>query len=340
MRAAFYTENGAAREVLQIGDVDLPTPGPKEVRVRIIASGVNPSDVKARAGLRSMDHARVIPQGDGAGIVDAVGLGVPGSRIGQRVWIWNGQWHRADGSAAEAIVLPEDHAVLLPDNIGFAEGACFGVPLFTAWQAVATDGGVKGQRVLVQGGAGAVGHYAIQIAKLKGAKSIIATVSSEAKAAHARAAGADYVINYKTDDAGQRIRALTNGGGVDRVIEVDAAANIDLIPQVLAPNAIVVVYGSSKPTIAFNFMPLIMRGTAFRFFIVYNMDNGMRALAIKDLTAMLSSEVLQHTVAKIYPLDEIAAAHEAVEAGKLIGNVIVTVSAEEIARAILKGRTA
>src|SRR5207342_3785299 len=184
MQAAAYSRTGPAPDVLELIQMDRPVPGPGEVRVRIAWSGVNPSDVKSRAGTRSktLPFARVVPHSDGSGVIDAVGDGVSKERIGQRVWIWNAAWNRADGTAAEWIVLPSAQAVVLPEGVQLDVGACLGIPALTACHAVAVDGGVAGKRVLVAGGAGAVGHYAVQMARLSGASCVIATVSSEEKA--------------------------------------------------------------------------------------------------------------------------------------------------------------
>ena len=183
MRAAWYERNGPAREVLSVGEMPAPEPGPGEVRVRVHASGVNPSDWKSRAGTaRPMAFPRVIPHSDGAGVIDRAGPGIPTRRVGERVWIWNAQWKRPFGTAAEFVILPAAMAVRLPEGIGFEEGACLGIPALTAHRAVTSDGPVAGQTVLVSGGAGAVARYAIQIAKLLGAGQVIATVSSAAKA--------------------------------------------------------------------------------------------------------------------------------------------------------------
>src|SRR5438128_7452053 len=208
MRAAFYTEQGQAREVLRVGEQPTPEPGPGEVRVRLRTSGVNPSDWKSRRGGsgRKLAAPLVIPHSDGAGDIDAVGAGVAASRIGERVWIWNGQWKRAFGTAAQYIALPSAQAVPLPQNTDYAAGACLGIPALTALQAVRLAQPQRESVVLVSGGAGAVGHYAVQLAKAREAR-VLATVSGEAKAAHARKAGADTVINYRTADVGARDKA-------------------------------------------------------------------------------------------------------------------------------------
>ena len=226
MRHAFYDRTGPAAEVLQIADIPEPQPGPGELRVRMRWSGVNPSDVKSRAGLRSkvMAFPRIVPHSDGMGVVDAVGDGVARTRIGQRVWVWNAAWGRASGTAAQQVVLPQRQAVALPDGTPDEAGACLGIPALTALHAMLCGEGVAGRTVLVAGGAGAVGHYAIQFARLLGAAQVLASVSGLAKAAHARAAGADEVINYKTEDLVARVRDLTGGRGAQRVVEVDVAA--------------------------------------------------------------------------------------------------------------------
>src|SRR5918993_3703342 len=181
MRAAWYERTGPAHEVLQVGEMPDPEPGPGEIRVRIHASGVNPSDWKTRSGSRPMAGPRVIPYSDGAGVIDRVGPSVPEGRLGERVWVWNAQWKRPFGTAAEFTVLPAEQAVRLPETTSFDEGACLGIPALTAHRAVTIDGPVEGQTVLVAGGAGAVGHYAIQFARLLGAATVIATVSSPEK---------------------------------------------------------------------------------------------------------------------------------------------------------------
>ena len=239
MKAIWYDRQGPAAEILTYGELPTPTPGPGEVLVRIATSGANPSDWKSRSGKgRPMAFPRVIPHSDGAGQIEAVGEGVPRQRVGQRVWIWNGQWKRPFGTAAKYIALPSDQAVPLPENVGYAEGACLGIPALTALHAVLTDGGVTGQRVLVTGGAGSVGHYAIQFARLLGASQVIATVSGEAKAAHAMTAGADYTVNYRSEDTVERVTALTGGHGVDRVVDVDISGTAPMLPGLMAPGGI------------------------------------------------------------------------------------------------------
>ena len=324
MRAATYEKLGPARDVLKVGDVPKPAPQAGEVLVRVHASGVNPSDVKMRLGTSSAtnEFPSIIPHSDGAGIIEAVGTGVPGTRIGERVWLWNARWKRAFGTAAEFVALPAVQAVQLPDNTDFAAGACLGIPALTAWQAVETDGGVKDQWVLVQGGAGSVGHYAVQMAKLKGAR-VIASVSSDAKAARAKAAGADAVVNYRSEDLVQRVKALTDGKGVDRVIEVDLAANIAKLPALVADYGMIVVYGSGAREVPVSFGASILGNIGYRFFIVYNQPPELRCRGSNEVNEWLRQGKLIHSIAARYPLSEIVAAHEAVESGKVDGQVVV-----------------
>jgi NADPH2:quinone reductase len=323
MQAVWYERNGPAREVLQFGEMPDPEPGPGEVRVRVHASGVNPSDWKTRSGTRPMAAPRVIPHSDGAGVIDRVGPGVDPARIGERVWIWNGQWKRAFGTAASFIALPSEQAVRLPDEVSFEAGACLGIPALTAYRALTTDGTPEGQVVLVAGGAGAVGNYAIQIAKRLGAAHVIATVSSAAKAEHARAAGADSIIDYRTESVPDRVREITGGHGVDRVVEVDVAGNASLLPKIVAPGGVCVAYGSNAPQATFDFGPMILSGAAVRFFIVYELPPEARARGIADLTRWMTENRLQHAIGAVLPLDRTAEAHELVERGTVIGNVVV-----------------
>ncbi|MFC3814907.1 NADPH:quinone reductase [Lysobacter sp. GCM10012299] len=331
MRAAVYSRTGPARDVLAMIHKERPEPGPGEVRVRIAWSGVNPSDVKARAGMRSstLPYAQVVPHSDGSGVIDALGDGVPAQRLGERVWIWNGAWGRADGTAAEWIVLPSAQAVVLPDAVALEVGASFGIPALTACHAVSVDGGVAGKRVLVAGGAGAVGHYAVQMARLSGASQVIATVSSAEKAERARAAGADAVIDYRNEDVVARVAEITAGHGVDVIIEVDFAANAELDFAMLAPEGRIVVYGSGAAEIPVPFVPAILKNVRLSFFIVYNLSAADRAAAIGHLHEWAAAGSLQHAIALRLPLEEIAQAHEAVESGRVMGNVVLAVCERE-----------
>ncbi len=325
MRAAFYERNGPARDVLKLGEVDQPKPGPGEVRVKLKTSGVNPSDVKSREGrTRKIAFPRVIPHSDGAGDIDLVGDGVPASRIGERVWLWNGQWKRPFGTCAEYIVLPSALAVKMPAATSYEAGACLGIPAMTAYHAVATADANAASTILVSGGAGGVGHYAIQFAKARGAV-VIATVSSEPKAKLARAAGADHTIDYKREDVGAQVKDLTDGAGVDAVIEMDIAANAKLYPAILHPRSTVVVYGTGSPEATIPSQFLLTSSIAIKYIFVYELAPEERAAAVAAINRMLENNTLINNVALTVPLQDIVAAHEAVEQGKAMGNVVVTI---------------
>jgi NADPH2:quinone reductase len=328
MRAAFYERTGPAHEVLQVGELPDPQPGPGEVRVQVLFSGVNPSDVKSRMGLRSkqLPFARVVPHSDGMGVVDAVGDGVDRARVGERVWLWNAAWGRAFGTAAQYVALPQDQAVPLPEGVPDEAGACFGIPALTAMHAVLMAGGVQGRRVLVQGGAGAVGHYAVQFARELGAMQVIAT-ASEAKAHLAREAGAQLVIDYRRDDVAAAVLRATDNAGVDRVIEVDVAANAAIDAACVRTGGEWVVYGSGQSPFSLDFFPLIVKNIELRFFIVYNLDREQRARAINTLHRLLNRGAVRHNVAQRLPLAQIAKAHDMVGAGTAGGNVVLELRA-------------
>lgn len=331
MQAAFYERTGPAAEVLQLADLPDPQPGPGELRVRLRWSGVNPSDVKSRAGLRSaaMPFPRVVPHSDGMGRVDAVGAGVDAARLGQRVWVWNAAWGRPFGTAAQYVVLPPAQAVALPDNVADEAGACLGIPALTALHALmlpaSSGGGVAGQRVLVAGGAGAVGHYAVQFARLLGAAQVIATTSSAEKAALARAAGADLTIDYRRADAAAQLREATQGQGVDRIVELDVAANAALDLDALRPGGDLVVYGSGATPFQLPFFPLIAKNLNLRFFIVYHLAAAERQRCEAALAGWLARGALQHNIAQRLPLSQIVQGHEAVEQGRLAGNLVLSI---------------
>jgi NADPH2:quinone reductase len=327
MRAAAYERTGPARDVLTLCEMPTPDPAPGEVRVRLSASGINPSDVKTRAGARSkvLPFPRIVPHSDGAGTIDAAGEGVDRARIGERVWTWNAAWGRPFGTAAEFVVLPSAQAVRLPDNVDFAAGACLGIPALTAYHAVVMEGGVQGKTVLVAGGAGAVGHYAVQIARLRGAAKVIATVSGDDKARIAREAGAHETIDYRRENVAERVAALTGGTGVDRVVEVDLSANVQLDFAIARANGDIVIYGSNVPDVPVNFVQGIMKNLQLRFFIVYNLTPADRVRELAEIGALLAEGKLRHNVAERFAFDRIVEAHERVESGKALGNVVLDI---------------
>ena len=323
MRAAFYERNGPASEVLKLGDIETPRPGPGEVRVKLATSGVNPSDVKSRLGVtRKIAYLRVIPHSDGAGEIDMIGQGVPSERLGERVWVWNAQWRRPFGTCAEYVVLASEQAVLLPTSTSFEAGACLGIPAMTAYQAVAVSGAAPGTTLLIAGGAGAVGHYAVQFAKAAGAK-VIATISSPHKAEAARSAGADHAIDYKHENVGERVMELTGKTGVDAIIEVDFAANAKLIPHVLRQRGLVVIYGTSYSESEIPWGFFLVNALTFKYVYVYELTAVERRTALDAITRALEDGSLINNVGLTVPLSEIIGAHEAIEQGEVFGNVVI-----------------
>lgn len=325
MKAAIYQKTGVASEVLKIVDLDKPTPGAGEVLVQIHASGINPSDTKTRAGIFPIQREwkRILPHHDGAGIIEAVGEGVDAARIGQRVWLHSTEWGGADGTAAEYSIAKSVNAIILPENIDFEAGATFGVPLLTAYRAVTIDGAVTGKTLLVQGGAGAVGNYAIQIASQKGA-TVIATVSSDEKANAAKTAGAKHVINYKTDDLLQRVQEITNGTGVDHIIEVNFSANANLLPGLIKNGGFITVYGTDEFTTEFPAVGAVIQQMRFEFFVVFMLPKAVLDPAIADLTDMLKAGKINAPIHARFPLDQIAKAHDAVDTSFTLGNIVIT----------------
>ena len=324
MKAAWYERNGKAREVLTIGEMPDPKPAKGEVRVKIACSGLNPSDVKRREGTRgqNIEFPRVIPNSDGAGVVDE---STNKELLGKRVWVWNAQWGRAFGTCAEYCCLPESQVAVLPDGVDFAAGACLGIPAMTAHQALFSDGDIKNKSVLVTGGAGAVGHYAIQMAKWGGAR-VATTVSSDDKAKLAKTAGADLVINYKSEDVAKKVLEFAPGG-VDRVIEVDFGGNLDTNIKVVKLNGSIASYASmGNPEPKIPFYTMMRRGIAVDLVFVYMMKSEERARAVADLGVLLRENRLKHSVARHFKLDELVAAHELQETNKVVGNIVIDIS--------------
>jgi NADPH:quinone reductase len=323
MRAAVYRTTGPARDVLRIEDLDPPAPGPGEVRVRVTVSGVNPTDWKARSGSRGLgDLPFQIPNQDGAGLIESVGEDVDPDRVGQRVWIFFAAWKRPWGTAAELCVVPADHAVPLPDGVSDDLGASMGIPALAAHRCLFADGPLDGAAVLVAGGAGAVGHYAIELATWRGAR-VISTVSSPEKAALARAAGAAVVVDYNDPTATAAIRAAAPQG-VDRIVEVALHRNLKLDRDVAADHATISAYanGGSTRVAASDFLD---RNVVVRFVLVYTMPAHALRDAVADVTRALGDRALTPLPAHRFPLDQIADAHDAVEAGA-VGKVLVDVT--------------
>ena len=327
MRAAFYERTGPAREVLRIGGAATPEPVEGEVRVRVHASGVNPSDVKKRRGRMPApaEYPRIIPHSDGAGVIDAVGPGVPRQRIGERVWLWNAQWHRPFGTAAEFCALPSEQAVTLPDGLSLAEGACLGIPAETAWTAAMDGAPGPGDVVLVHGGAGAVGEMAVAVAAQTGAR-VIATISSDEKAAIAKAAGADMVVDRHRDDIAEAVMEATEGVGANHIVDVDFSANWRINAAAIAVNGSIAAYSApSAPIFEIDYYAFAARAVRLRFVQVYLLRPDERARTIAGLTGLIGRGVLPVRIGATFPLDRIAAAHEAQASGAVIGNIVIEI---------------
>jgi len=326
MRAVWFTESGDADKVLQLGEKTMPAPGPDEVLVRLHASGVNPSDVKKRAGAQAagFEDGFVIPHSDGAGVVAETGTGVKSVKQGDRVWVYQAQYQRHWGTASEYIVLPQSRVVALPESSSFAVGACAGIPMMTAHRCVFSDGEVKDQTILVTGASGRVGFYAAQWANSAGAR-VIATAGSAERCKQAAGSGAHHVLNYTEADLVGEIMDITGGKGVDRIVDVEFGKNIDTSAQLLKTNGVITTYSSSKdmqPTLPFY--PLMFNNITVRLVLVYNMPETAKIAATKAITHMLSEEKLQHRIAESYALEQAALAHQKVEAGGLDGCVVLT----------------
>lgn len=328
MKAIWYEQPGDATAVLKYGDIEQPQPGAGEVRVQVHCSGINPSDTKFRSGWMGLKqpYPHTIPHNDGAGIIEAVGEGVSTSRIGERVWIYEAQRDSAFGTAADYVVVPTHKAVPLPEPFDFAAGASLGVPAMTAHFSVFSDGAVEDKTVLVHGGAGAVGMYAIQLAKWGGARAI-ATVSNEEKAEIATHYGADLVLNYHQEDIVARVREFAGKRGCDRIVDVALAANMEINAKLVARNGVIATYESGNaPQVTIPFYDLLYKNAALRTVLVYAMSEDAHATAARDINQAIDDGALQAKIAAHYPLSETAQAHEALDSGQLIGKVVVDVA--------------
>jgi len=288
--------------------------------VRVRASGVNPTDYKTRSGAtsRPIDEFQV-PHQDGAGVIEAVGTGVDPARAGERVWVWLAAAGRRWGTAAEYTVVPSRHAVPLPSGVSFELGAMLGVPALTAHRCLFADGPIAGKTVLVAGGAGAVGHFAIELGKWGGAR-VVSTVSSPAKAELAAKAGADLIVNYRDRDAVDQIRAFSPS--VDRVVEVALGANLQLDLALATPETVVVVYAAEPSNPDLPVRACMTANVTLRFVLLYSVPDVAMNAGIRDVSAALAAGALTELPVHRYPLDHIVAAHEAVESGA-VGKVIV-----------------
>jgi len=329
MKAGLYREKGEARSVLHIEDVAVPKMGANEVTIRLHTSGINPSDVKMRAGQSlggmTMPYPEVIPHSDGAGVIEAVGDAVKGFSPGDRVYVFNAGFKRAFGTAAEIIVIPAEQVRPLPDGISFAHGACLGIPAMTAVHAVTRAPTVEGKRVLISGGGGVVGRYAIETARALGAATIITTASSELSQNTARKAGADHVLDYREENLTETILDLS--GGIDHAIEAEFGVNAAMLGQVMNVNSSIAAYGSAidrTPTLPFyDFM---FKNVTVHMLLVYLLDQQTRTAATNCMAKLLEDGALTENIAATFPLDQIAEAHEMVEASSKSGSVILSLA--------------
>ncbi len=327
MKAVWYNSFGKANDVLEYGEQELIQAGNGEVLVKLKSSAVNPSDVKKRMGAipTLLNQGYVIPNSDGAGVIEAIGEGVDRQRLGERVWVYNGQHSRRMGTSAEYITLPQEQAVFLPDQADFHMGACMGIPAMTAHRCVMADGPVKDKLILVTGGAGRVGHYAIQLAKHKGAE-VIATAGSARSKKHCEDAGADYVVGHPSETTNKAILEYTKGRKLDRVIEGDFGINLPFLLDILGTNGIIATYASgtrTEPQLPFYRMMYL--DITLRTVLVYVMPWQAKKDAMDDITTLLRTNALKHRIAHIYPLAESAKAHEAIEQGELFGCVLLEI---------------
>ena len=326
MKAAWFEEFGLAASVLKVGEQPMPVAGPGEVLVRLETSGVNPSDVKKRAGSfpNLLDEGLVIPHSDGAGVVTAVGKGVTDSRVGERVWVYQAQYGRRFGTASEFVAIDASRAVILPENTSFEIGACLGIPAMTAHRCVFADGPVDGKTILVTGGGGRVGHYAIQWATKAGAK-VIATSSNEEDSRSCIDAGADATVNHRDEEWSSAVLAANGGNPVDRVVDVEFGCNLPQVLKMVKAGATIATYSSTQvtePTLPF--FQMMYQDLTVRFVIVYAMPEEAKQQAIADISAKLARNELRHRVTHVVPLAEVARAHELIEGGGFRGCVVLS----------------
>lgn len=322
MRAALYDRNGPASQVLRVEDVERPEPGPGQVRVKVDLSGVNPTDWKTRSGAtaRAFDGFQV-PHQDGTGVIDAVGEGVDPGRNGERVWLWLAAADNRWGTAAQWAVVPEHKALTLPGNASAELGASLGVPAMTAHRCLFADGPVTGKTVLVAGGAGAVGHFAIELAKHAGAR-VISTVSGPQKAELAAKAGADLVVNYREPDAAGQIKAFAGAAGVDQVVEVALGANLQLDLAVVRPDARIVCYAAEPRNPELPVRACMNANVVLRFVLLYGVPREAMSQAARDITDAVAAGALSELPVTRFGLDDVAAAQDAVQNGA-VGKVLV-----------------
>jgi NADPH:quinone reductase len=327
MKAGWFNTFGAAKDVIEIGEQPKPVAGSNEVLVRLYASGVNPSDVKKRAGAfpNLLDGGLIIPHSDGAGIIEAVGEGISTDRIGERVWVYQAQYGRRLGTTAEYVALDSSRAAKLPDNISFEIGACLGIPVMTAHRCVFADGDVSGQKILITGGAGRVGYYAIQWAVSAGAF-VVATASNDIDRELCLELGASAVVNHREANWGEQVVAATGGDKVDRVVDVEFGSSLPEVLKCIRAGGTIATYSSTVvPQPILPFKEMMFMDLTIRMVIVYAMPEKAKQAAIADIYSHLASDQLQHRVAHVVPLDDLAHSHELIEDGGFGGCVVVSI---------------
>ena len=328
MQAVWYNKFGSAENVLEVGEYQTPEPAQGDVKVRIHASGVNPSDTKKRLGANPalLNNGPVIPNSDGSGEIVALGEGVNNRNIGERVWIYNAQFGRQEGTSAQFVCIPSNQAVWMPDNASYEIGAMMGIPAMTAHRCVCADGSVDGQILLVTGGAGRVGYYATQWAKYFGA-TVIATGSSSKSVEHCKQAGADFVVGHPSNKTATEILEFTSGRKVDRIVDGDFGVNLPSVLDVLKTNGVIATYSSMtnmNPVIPF--VRMMFMDITVRMVLVYAMPGEAKQQAIEDITDMLTGGNFDHRVAATFPLEQSAKAHNEIERGDNYGSVIITIN--------------
>jgi NADPH2:quinone reductase len=326
MYAAWFDRFGEAKDILRYGEVETPVAGPGEVLVRVKTSAINPSDVKKRAGsfMNLLDDGFVIPNSDGAGVIEAVGEGVDKSRLGERVWLYQAQFARRFGTAAEFVAIDSGRAPRLHEDTVYEVGACLGIPAMTAHRAVFADGDVSGQTILVTGGAGRVGYYAIQWASQAGA-TVIASASKYADRESCEKAGAHHIVDHRSEYFKDSIFSAAGGKPIDRVIDVEFGANLETSVAVLKVGGVIATYSSTQdPQPKLPFLHMMYKDLTVRMIIVYAMPEGAKAQAIYDIDRALTRKRLHHRIVEILPMSEIVKGNEIIEEGKVRGSIILS----------------
>lgn len=328
MKAAYYDRQGPASEVLKLGEFALPEPGPNEVRVKLRTSGVNPSDIKARTGFSAkMRFPVIVPHQDGAGIVDKVGGGVATHQIGDRVWLYEAQYGKPHGTAAEYVVVPAVQAAALHADVSFEIGACLGVPALTAHRCLFADGPITGLKVLIHGGGGAVGSAAIALAKWAGAW-VATTVTKPLHGAIARGAGADLVVLRSDAMVVETLRSASGDQGFDRIVEVALTANLDIDLACIRTGSVISTYGlaNASEQLALPILKAMVNGCAFRFIYIYTVPTQAKLEAVVAINACLAANAYAPTIGKVVPLERIAEAHQYQESGQIAGKIVVAIN--------------